>query len=166
MWSTYQLYTVIDYFFIVFHGSLTLFNLTGWMWRRTRRIHLITIGLTIVSWFGLGIFYGWGYCPSTDWHWEVKRKLGETNLPHSYVKYYVDKLTGFSWEPLVVDAAVLSLGLLAFALSCWLNRQDRKSHHWRPCVIGCHICSWATPYFFQRPIRRAMSSFMISFAPP
>jgi hypothetical protein len=124
------MYTLLDYFFIVFHCSLVLFNLTSWAWRRTRRIHLITIGLTILSWFGLGIFYGWGYCPSTDWHWEIKRKLGETNLPNSYIKYYVDKLTSISWDPLVVDAAVLILGLLAFALSCWLNWRDYNSHRY------------------------------------
>lgn len=124
------MYTLLDYFFIVFHCSLVLFNLTGWAWRRTRRIHLITIGLTILSWFGLGIFYGWGYCPSTDWHWEIKRKLGETNLPNSYIKYYVDKLTAISWDPLVVDAAVLILGLLAFALSCWLNWRDCNSYRY------------------------------------
>ncbi len=124
------MYTFLDFFFIVFHGSWVLFNLAGWAWIRTRRIHLITIGLTILSWFGLGIFYGWGYCPSTDWHWEVKREIGETNLPNSYVKYYVDKLTGFTWDSLVVDAAVLILGLLAFALSCWLNWRDCNSHRY------------------------------------
>jgi hypothetical protein len=26
-----------------------------------------------LSWFGLGLFYGIGYCPSTDWHWRIKR---------------------------------------------------------------------------------------------
>lgn len=121
-----HLYTVIDYSFIVFHGSLTVFNLTGWVWKRTRRIHLITIGLTILSWFGLGIFYGWGYCPCTEWHWQIKYKLGETDLPYSYVKYYMDKLTGVSWHPFLVDISVLSLGLLVFGLSCWLNWQDHK----------------------------------------
>jgi hypothetical protein len=119
------MYTFLDYFFIVFHGSLVLFNLTGWAWRKTRRLHLLTIGSTFMSWFGLGVFYGWGYCPCTHWHWEVKRKLGETNLPNSYIKYYVDGLTGFAWEPRVVDAAVFLLGLLALALSCGLN--------WRYC---------------------------------
>jgi len=122
------MYTFLDYFFIIFHGSFVLFNLTGWAWRRTRRIHLATIGLTLLSWFGLGIFYGWGYCPSTDWHWEVKSKLGETDLPYSYVKYYLDKLTGFSCNPLIVDAGVLILGLLAFTLSCWFNWKDFNSH--------------------------------------
>lgn len=122
------MYTLLDYFFIVFHFSLILFNLMGWAWRRTRRIHLIFIGLTMLSWFGLGIFYGWGYCPPTDWHWKIKRALGETGLPDSYVKYYVDKLTGVSWDPLVVDASVLILGLSAFALSCWLNWRDFNSN--------------------------------------
>jgi hypothetical protein len=122
------MYAFLDYFFIVFHGSLALLILTGWAWRKTRRIHLITIGLTIFSWFGLGIFYGWGYCPCTDCHWEIKYKLGETNLPNSYVKYYIDKLTGFTWDPLVVDAVVLILGFVAFALSCWLNWKDWNSH--------------------------------------
>lgn len=120
--------TFIDYFFIIFHGGWVLFNLTGWAWKKTRRIHLTTISLTILSWFGLGIFYGWGYCPCTDWHWEIKRKLGEMNLPNSYVKYYVDKLTGFTWDPLVVDALVMTLGLMSFALSCCLNWQDFNSH--------------------------------------
>jgi len=122
----YQLYTVIDYFFVVFHGFLTLFNLTGWLWRRTRRIHLVSVSLTILSWFGLGVFYGWGYCPCTEWHWQIKYKLGETDLPYSYVKYYTDKLTGFSCEPFVVDVTVVGLGLLAFGLSCWFNWQDHK----------------------------------------
>lgn len=121
------MYTFLDYFFIVFHGSIVLFNLSGWAWKRTRRIHLIIISLTILSWFGLGIFYGWGYCPSTDWHWQVKRWLGETNLPNSYVKYYLDQLTGFTWDSLVVEAAVLFFGLLAFVLSWWFNWEDYNS---------------------------------------
>jgi len=122
------MYTILDYFFNVFHGSWVLFNLTGWAWKRTRRIHLITSGLTLLSWFGLGIFYCWGYCPCTDWHWEVKRKLGVMNLPDSYVKYYADKLTGLAWDPMVVDTTVLIVGLMTFGLSCWLNWQHDNAH--------------------------------------
>ena len=120
------MYAFLDYFFVTFHTGLVLFDLTGWAWKRTRRIHLIVMGLTIVSWFGLGLFYGWGYCPCTDWHWAVKVKLGETNLPNSYVKYYVDRLTGRGWDPFVVDAGVLIIGLSVFALSCWLNVRDSR----------------------------------------
>jgi len=122
------MYTFLDYIFVIFHGSQVMFVLTGWVWRRSRLIHLIVTGLTILSWFGLGIFCGWGYCPFTDWHWEVKRKCGEINLPNSYIKYYLNKLTGFTWDPLVVDAVVLILGVLAFTLSCWLNLRDYNSH--------------------------------------
>lgn len=118
------MYLFLDYFFVVFHTGLVLFNLTGWVWGKTRRLHLVVIGLTVLSWFGLGVFYGWGYCPSTDWHWQVKRKLGETDLPNSYVKYYLDQLSGFAWDPLVVDAMVLILGVGALAVSVWLNRRD------------------------------------------
>lgn len=124
------MYPFLDYFFVLFHGAWVLFNLTGWAWKRARRIHLLITGLTLSSWFGLGIFYGWGYCPCTDWHWKIKRELGETNLPNSYVKYYADKLTGWSWDPLAVDATVLILGLLVFFLSCRFNWQDRMSRRY------------------------------------
>ncbi len=118
------MYGFLDYFFVAVHSSLVVFNLTGWIWASTRRVHLVVIGLTLLSWFGLGVAYGWGYCPSTDWHWQVKRALGETDLPYSYVTYYADKLTGREWNATFVDAAVLLLGLLAFALSCWTNWRD------------------------------------------
>jgi hypothetical protein len=114
----------LDYLFLIFHTALVLFNLTGWIWRRTRRLHLYVTGLTILSWFGLGIFYGWGYCPCTDWHWEVKRKLGETGLPGSYIKYYLDRVSGIEWNTSVVDAIVVACGLGAFVVSLWLNCRD------------------------------------------
>lgn len=121
------MYEFLDVFFLVFHTSIVAFNLTGWIWRRTRRLHLVVIGLTILSWFGLGIFYGWGYCPSTDWHWEVKRQLGATDLPASYVKYYLDAVTGMSWDPQVVDVGVAGIGIAAFVVSLVLNWRDYRS---------------------------------------
>ena len=115
---------LLDVLFLILHSGLVLFNLTGWIWRRTRRLHLLVIGLTVLSWFGLGLFYGWGYCPCTDWHWDVKRALGETGLPNSYVKYYLDRLSGFSWDPPVVDGVVLVLGIGALGVSVGLNVRD------------------------------------------
>ena len=126
------MYTFLDWFFVVFHGGFVIFTLIGWAWKRTRHIHLIAVGLIMVSWFGLGVFYGWGYCPFTDWHWQVKRGLGETNLPYSYVKYYFDKLTGSAWDPWTVDAVVVTLGVLAFAMSCWFNWRHHDSRRKAP----------------------------------
>lgn len=114
-------YQLLDVFFVVFHFSLIAFNLTGWIWTKTRRLHLYVISATIFSWVGLGFFYGWGYCPCTDWHWQVKRALGETDLPLSYIKYYLDLLTGFSWDPFIVDLMVAGFGVAAFLISVYVN---------------------------------------------
>jgi hypothetical protein len=40
---------VLNGFFLVFHTGLIVFNLVGWAWRRTRRLHLLTVGLTAGS---------------------------------------------------------------------------------------------------------------------
>jgi hypothetical protein len=123
------MYVFLDVFFLVFHASLVVFNVTGWAWQKTRRVHLGVLTLTFFSWVGLGLFYGFGYCPSTDWHWQVKQKLGETDLPASYVKYYLDLITGVAWGPRLVDTVVLLLSLSALGLSLWLNWRDW--HRWQ-----------------------------------
>jgi len=35
--------------------------------------HRASLLLTAFSWFVLGIWYGWGYCVCTDWHYMVLR---------------------------------------------------------------------------------------------
>jgi|AntRauTorcE11898_2_1112593.scaffolds.fasta_scaffold26746_2 hypothetical protein len=115
----------LDYFFVVFHFSLIAFNLTGWIWQRIRRLHLYVISATILSWIGLGVFYGLGYCPFTDWHWQVKRALGETSLPASYIKYYLDQIFWFSWDSFTVDIMVAVLGIGALLVSLFVNYRDR-----------------------------------------
>lgn len=118
------LYRLYDVLFVVFHTALIAFNMLGWVWRRTRRVHLITISATLLSWFGLGVAYGWGYCPLTDWHWQIKRALGETALPASWIKYYLDQVTGLDWSAAVVDWLVVGSALGALVLSVWLNLKD------------------------------------------
>ncbi|MCW3107811.1 MAG: hypothetical protein JWQ09_2317, partial [Segetibacter sp.] len=61
---------------------------------KTKKAHFISILLTAGSWFLLGIWFGWGYCPVTDWQWQVKEKLGEKGLPASFIEYYGEKITG------------------------------------------------------------------------
>lgn len=113
-----------DILFVVFHSLLIVFNLTGWILRKTRRVHLVCISLTIASWIGLGFWYGFGYCPCTDWHWDVKLALGESGLPASWVKYYVDAITGSDWDPDVIDTAVAVSGFGALLLSIAFNVRD------------------------------------------
>ena len=120
------LYRLYDLLLVAFHTALIVFNMSGWAWRRTRRFHLFTISATLLSWFGLGVVYGWGYCPLTDWHWQVKRALGETGLPASWVKYYLDQLTGLAWNATLVDGLVIGVALAALVLSVGLSVRDRR----------------------------------------
>ncbi len=120
------IYRLLDILFVVFHTLLVGFNMLGWAWRRTRRLHLITISATLLSWFGLGVAYGWGYCPLTDWHWDVKRALGETGLPASWMKYYLDLVTGLDWSAALVDGLVIGSALAALMLSVVLNVRDAR----------------------------------------
>ena len=118
------MYQFLDLFFLVFHTVQIVFNLTGWIWKRTRRFHLGLMALTLFSWFGLGWFYGFGYCPSTDWHWQIKEAMGETGLPNSFIKFYMDRLTGKDWDPDLLDASVVFFGLGALGISAWVNWRD------------------------------------------
>ncbi len=123
--------SLLDIFFTLAHLGLIVFNLTGWIWKRTRKVHLIVLGLTTASWFVLGIWYGWGYCPLTDWHWDVKEKLGETYLPNSFVKYYADKISGSDISVSLVDNATLAGLLLSIAAAIYVNfiRKNKKVIH-------------------------------------
>jgi hypothetical protein len=104
---------VLDVLFHVIHLSFIVINLTFWMSFRTLRIAQITLLLTLISWFGFGIFYGFGYCFLTDWHWQVKESLGEKNLPLSYVKYILDKVTGSDLNADMIDKGTMAALLIA-----------------------------------------------------
>lgn len=118
-----------DWLFLVFHTALILFNLFGWMYRPLRKLHLATISLTLLSWGFLGIWYGWGYCPLTDWHWEILARLGESNPPNSYISYLLDRWLGLDPEESLVDLGTLVLAILAFGMSLWVNFRPRSSIH-------------------------------------
>ena len=70
----------------------------GWTWSRTRRMSLAALVLTAVSWFGLGYWRGWGYCLCTDWHWQVRRSLGDLDLPHNYIGFLIREGTGWRFR--------------------------------------------------------------------
>jgi len=117
-----------DYFFLVFHTALILFNLFGWLFKSTQKIHLAVILLTFASWFILGIWYGWGYCPITDWHWAVLRELGYYQLPPSYVGYLIERVVGLRLDYLVVDILTFGLATIALVLSVKVNFFRRRSN--------------------------------------
>jgi len=117
---------VLNIVFFLFHTSWIAFICLGWIWRQTRRWHLVAVSLTALSWFVLGLWYGWGYCPFTDWHWEVRARLGHHDPP-SYIQLLIRELTGIDVGPIGADAlAVITLAAVA-VLSVVLYGRDRRA---------------------------------------
>lgn len=117
---------IANVFFYVLHTVLILFNLFGWLHPRLRRLHLISLLITLASWGLLGIWKGWGYCFLTDWHYQILRALGEKNMPSSYIAFLVEKLSGWLPHALLVDIFTVGLTLLALGGSLWVNFRDLK----------------------------------------
>ena len=121
------MYLFLDKFFFVFHTAIILFNLFGWMWRRTRKANLIVLLLTAFSWFILGIWYGFGYCFCTDRHYRVRMELGYFDMPSSYIKFLLDSLTGLDFNAALIDVSTMVFFLLALSASFYFNIKDLKS---------------------------------------
>jgi hypothetical protein len=116
----------LNIFFFVFHSALIIFNLFGWIWKKTRLANLIVILLTTFSWTILGIWYGFGFCPCTEWHWQVRIKLGYFDMPSSYTKFLIDSLTGLDVKETLVDTLAVTLLALALVASVVMNVRDWK----------------------------------------
>ncbi|TET86310.1 MAG: DUF2784 family protein, partial [Desulfobacteraceae bacterium] len=104
-----------------FHSALIVFSLFGWLWEKTRVANLVVLSLTGFSWFILGIWYGFGFCPSTEWHWQVRMRLGCYDMPKSYTKFLIDSLTGLDVNAQLVDILTLILFMVALFFSVMTN---------------------------------------------
>lgn len=116
---------LIDYFFFLFHTFLILFNVFGWLIPRWRFANLVTLSLTAFSWFVLGIFYGLGYCPFTDWHWEVRRLLGYSDESNSYIHFLILKILGINLSENLVDTATIIVFFTAFFINIFFAVKKR-----------------------------------------
>lgn len=112
---------LLDLLLIIVHFVIIGFNLFGWIWERTRKAHLMVICATASCWFILGIWFGIGYCPITDWDWQIKEKLGIHNLPDSFIKYYADMLVGHSVDAGLINTLTATGFFLAATLSVYFN---------------------------------------------
>jgi hypothetical protein len=111
----------LDILLSFIHLAIIIFNLFGWIPKATRKVHFIFIVLTAASWFILGIWFGMGYCPFTDWQWKVKAKLGEHDLPANFIEYFTEKITGHDFSSSLINTVIaVCFGLAAF-LSVYVN---------------------------------------------
>jgi hypothetical protein len=115
------MYAFLDGFFFGFHSAVIVFALFGWLWKKTRVANLIVLSSIAFSWFVLGIWYGFGFCPSTDWHWQIRMRLGHSNMPESYIKFLVDSLSGLDVHAKLVDRLTLIFFMVALMASLMTN---------------------------------------------
>ena len=121
----------VDAAFFVVHTIWIGFICIGWASKRTRRAHLAAVVLTALSWFALGAWFGWGYCPMTDWHWQVRERLGYQDPP-SYVQLLVSVVTGIELSARTADILALGTLGLAAALTTAANLDgSRRRKSWR-----------------------------------
>ncbi|MBN3035893.1 MAG: DUF2784 family protein [Bacteroidales bacterium] len=120
-----DLLKLADWTFVVFHTTLILFNLFGWIWKTFQRLNLATLLLTGGSWVILGLFYGFGYCPLTEWHFDILGKMGYHDLPMSYTAYLLERLTGRLLSSFHAD--MLTTGSYLAALACSITVNIRRS---------------------------------------
>ncbi|HYH16610.1 MAG TPA: DUF2784 domain-containing protein [Flavisolibacter sp.] len=132
-------YSLLNIFYFVFHTSFTLFNITGWWFRATRKWNLLTLLLTAFSWFVLGIWYGWGYCFCTDWHWDVRERLGYHDEQQSYIHFLVLKLTGVDFGKTLVDHVTVAVFALSLVMSVALNLRDYRHHKKHKALTRKHM---------------------------
>ncbi len=116
---------LLDALFSVIHAVVVLANVSLWMWRRTRPLHLLLVACTAASWFGLGLVYGLGYCFLTDWHWSIKHARGETTASGSFIHYVLNDILNLPLSPTTTNwiTAVGFAGVVL--LSLLLNWRDR-----------------------------------------
>jgi len=81
----------------------------------------MTLLFTGFSWVGLGMIYGWGYCFLTDWHWRVLERLGESNIPDSYIQYLFNRILGLQIAPDIADYLTIILYCIALIISIYFN---------------------------------------------
>jgi len=110
------------------HVAVVLALLLLWIPERARRWHLLLVGATALSWFGLGLVHGLGYCFLTDWQWQVKRWRGETDLPGSFIHYALTRWFGLPLREVASDVITGLAFALVSGLSLALTARDRSRH--------------------------------------
>lgn len=121
----------LNILFLAVHTGWILFVCLGWIWRRTRVWHLAAVALTALSWFGLGIWYGWGFCLCTHWHWQVREQLGYQD-GSSYTQLLMAEITGIDVPSDVADGITVATFAVAALLSIALNIRDFRASLHKP----------------------------------
>ena len=117
---------LLNYFYHFIHIFVIIVATFGWTLAKLHKLQIAVIFSILLSWIGGGLFFGFGYCFLTDWHWQVRRRLGIVDDPHSYTKLIFDMISGEDTAPKLVDTLTVA-GLLIGIMGCiWRNRSISK----------------------------------------
>lgn len=108
-----------DVLFTVLHYLIIGLNTLAWIPKKTRKLHLIILGMTFFSWIVLGFEYGFGYCFLTDWHWDVKEQLGELNLPNSFIQYQIEEVFRLNINPELTNMVTALIFVILIIIALW-----------------------------------------------
>lgn len=111
----------IDLTLFAIHLFVIAFNLFGWIVPKWRMAHMWVVGITLFSWIVLGFWFGFGYCILTDFEWDIKRQLGESGLPNSFITYLTNNVMGLSIRPSTIDIITVAAFVPAVLLSIYFN---------------------------------------------
>jgi hypothetical protein len=118
----------LDFFLTLVHFIIIGFNLLGWIWKLTRKLHFYLVMTTIFCWIALAPWFGFGYCPVTDWQWQIKTSLGEQDLPNSFIKYMADKITGLDISSVFIDTITAASFGIVIIITVYLKVVQRRKN--------------------------------------
>jgi Protein of Unknown function (DUF2784) len=108
------------------HLSTTTTIIFGWIPPATRMINWYLIVATFVSWLGLGLVFGFGFCLFTDIQSRIRRRLGAGEPMESFMKDVLDRVTGRDLNPVHVEIGTQIVFYFSAIASFYVN----FAHRW------------------------------------
>ena len=122
-------YFILSIFFHATHSGLVLFMLFGLFFSKLIKFHFFFVIVIWISWLAIGSYYGViGYCPLTEWHWQVLVEMGEVNLPPSYIEYVYTKITGQDVNNNLMSDIIAAVMIVITLVSGFRFFRLRESH--------------------------------------
>jgi len=110
-----------DRILYLFHICFMLAIVLGWIPQATRMFNWYLIVITLVSWFGLGLVFGFGFCLITDIQSRIRQRLVTGGSMPSFVKDVLERVTGRELNPLYVEVITQLVFYFSVAASFYAN---------------------------------------------
>ncbi|MEJ2362643.1 MAG: DUF2784 family protein [Gammaproteobacteria bacterium] len=112
---------VADRVLYLFHICFMLAIVVGWIPQATRMYNWYLIVITLVSWFGLGLVFGFGFCLLTDIQSRIRQRLVAGGTMPSFVTDVLERITGRELNPFHVEVVTQLVFYFSVAASFYAN---------------------------------------------